>query len=329
MPLAWVPVTDAPQPARTGRIHELDAVRGFALCGIMLVNTWQHTVGRLGDAPRGTVDHVVENVLQGRFYPIFSVLFGVSLVLFLRSAGSRWILARRLIVLAAFGFAHTAINPGEVLLPYAVYGMAVLIPASFMPRLAVLLLGVVTTVWAANVGGGSLLIPGLFLLGMALIEYHPPRRAVPPVFLASAVLGAALTVLWAFRPVQPITAVYALAGVCSALAYATGLLLLLRTPLRAPLLSTLVPLGRTALTCYLSQTLVILAALPLLTADPTRLSVFALAAATVAAQAVLARWWLARFRYGPLEWVWRSLTWGRPVSNRIPPAPQGGSGRPG
>src|SRR5690606_13480865 len=149
------------------------------------------------------------------------------------------------------------------------------------------------------------------------------------LFLASAVLGAALTVLWAFRPVQPITAVYALAGVCSALAYATGLLLLLRTPLRAPLLSTLVPLGRTALTCYLSQTLVILAALPLLTADPTRLSVFALAAATVAAQAVLARWWLARFRYGPLEWVWRSLTWGRPVSNRIPPAPQGGSGRPG
>jgi uncharacterized protein len=22
-------------------------------------------------------------------------------------------------------------------------------------------------------------------------------------------------------------------------------------------------------------------------------------------------WWLAHFRYGPLEWVWRSLTYGR------------------
>ncbi len=28
------------------------------------------------------------------------------------------------------------------------------------------------------------------------------------------------------------------------------------------------------------------------------------------ADAVLSRWWLTRFRYGPLEWVWRSMTYG-------------------
>jgi uncharacterized protein len=27
--------------------------------------------------------------------------------------------------------------------------------------------------------------------------------------------------------------------------------------------------------------------------------------------AVLSRWWLSRFRFGPLEWLWRSVTYGR------------------
>jgi len=29
------------------------------------------------------------------------------------------------------------------------------------------------------------------------------------------------------------------------------------------------------------------------------------------AEAALSRWWLARHRYGPLEWVWRSVTYAR------------------
>ena len=32
--------------------------------------------------------------------------------------------------------------------------------------------------------------------------------------------------------------------------------------------------------------------------------------AVCAAQVVTSRWWLHRFRYGPLEWVWRMLTYG-------------------
>jgi uncharacterized protein len=30
-----------------------------------------------------------------------------------------------------------------------------------------------------------------------------------------------------------------------------------------------------------------------------------------ATQVVFSRWWIARFRYGPLEWVWRSMTFAR------------------
>jgi uncharacterized protein len=36
-----------------------------------------------------------------------------------------------------------------------------------------------------------------------------------------------------------------------------------------------------------------------------------LALALYAMQLGLSAWWLARFRYGPMEWVWRSATYGR------------------
>ena len=28
-------------------------------------------------------------------------------------------------------------------------------------------------------------------------------------------------------------------------------------------------------------------------------------------QVVFSHWWLARFRFGPAEWLWRSLTYGK------------------
>jgi uncharacterized protein len=33
-------------------------------------------------------------------------------------------------------------------------------------------------------------------------------------------------------------------------------------------------------------------------------------------EVALSRWWLSRFRFGPLEWVWRSLTYGKPQPMR-------------
>ncbi|MEV7006377.1 DUF418 domain-containing protein [Streptosporangium sp. NPDC051022] len=308
----------------TRRLHELDVLRGFAVCGIMLVNTWQHTRGHLRAPGRNAVDWAVENLLQGRFYPIFSFLFGLSFVLFLRSASGRTgrprlVLLRRLAVLGGVGLLHQTVNPGEVLLPYAIFGALVLLPASFLPRAGTLLLGAVVTLWGVREGGGVILIPGLFLLGMAMMEYEPPERLLPAVFLAGTALAVVLGYLWIralggdrllyFRGLYPA------AGLAAATAYCAGLLLLLRTRMREPLMAALSPLGRMALTNYLVSTLVILAALPLLTADPTRVSGVVLGVAVLAAQMVFSRIWLERFRYGPCEWAWRRLTWMERVPN--------------
>jgi uncharacterized protein len=38
-------------------------------------------------------------------------------------------------------------------------------------------------------------------------------------------------------------------------------------------------------------------------------------------QLLYSPWWMARFRFGPLEWLWRALTYRtRPPFRRLPPA---------
>jgi uncharacterized membrane protein YeiB len=40
-----------------------------------------------------------------------------------------------------------------------------------------------------------------------------------------------------------------------------------------------------------------------------------------AAQVAFSHWWLARFRYGPMEWLWRGFTYSQVPPLRIGDAP--------
>jgi uncharacterized protein len=278
-----------------------------------------------------------ETAFHQRFFPIFSFLFGLGFALFLRSAAHRsdephTVLLARLTFLIPIGAAHQLLQPGEFLLPYAVIGIAILLPATFLSREAVLALGVLAVAAALTLTtGGNLLIPGLFLLGLATAQYDVPdnldalTKWILAAFAATACVGAVLDA-WQWREdlVPYVSHVPATAGVVTATAYTTGLVLLLRTPLRHPISAVLNPLGRMALTNYLSATvLIVLADLALHMDRDTRYgTVFALAAAILAVQTVFSRHWLTRHRYGPAEWAWRSLTWWERVPNRtlsVPP----------
>lgn len=296
------------------RIRELDALRGFAVAGIMLVNTWQHVVGGVPREARTGVDWTIEAAFQSRFYPIFSLLFGIGFVLFLERAG-RWRLVPRLFWLFCIGLVQHTFYQGEVLTDYAFYGLAVLLPASFLSRgLPILILGAGAVAWAVSIGNGVLLIPGVFLIGMGLMDLRPPERLLWPGFAVSALASALLIGGWLTTGSWTAYLTAALAG---AAAYVTGLLLVLRARWSAPLSAVLEPLGRMALTNYVSGTAVIVLTAAPVAADLTRWSVVGVAAATVAAQALISRWWLSRYRYGPLEWLWRCLTWFRAVPNRL------------
>ncbi|MCP3140723.1 DUF418 domain-containing protein [Pyxidicoccus xibeiensis] len=86
-------------------------------------------------------------------------------------------------------------------------------------------------------------------------------------------------------------------------------------------LGVLEPVGRMALSMYLLQSVIsvclyngwglgLIGQLP-----PSR--VVAMALGIFAVQVVLSHWWLARFRFGPAEWLWRSLTYGRVQPMRL------------
>jgi len=99
----------------------------------------------------------------------------------------------------------------------------------------------------------------------------------------------------------------------------------LQSPVWSSRLALLAPAGRMALTNYLLQSLFctwlfyhyglgLFEQLPRFWQVPFVLSVFAL-------QVAFSRWWLRRFRFGPAEWLWRSLTYLRPQPMRELPMP--------
>jgi uncharacterized protein len=92
-----------------------------------------------------------------------------------------------------------------------------------------------------------------------------------------------------------------------------GFLSWYRTERGGRLLSVFAPYGRMALTNYVLQS--VLGTYLLFNwglgyfATFHNYQLFLLAIAIIALQIVFSRYWLNNFKYGPLEWLWRSLTY--------------------
>jgi uncharacterized protein len=124
------------------RLGHLDVLRGFALLGILLVNFQYFTrpvVAVMAGADPSLsgidrfVDQAVMALAEGKFFPLFSTLFGAGFVLIRERAAagggdaSRLYL-RRLLVLALFGAVHgSLVWAGDILLLYAVLGLTMLL----------------------------------------------------------------------------------------------------------------------------------------------------------------------------------------------------------
>lgn len=332
--------TAAALPAARPRIAALDVLRGLALCGILVPNFL--TVARLGQETDATAPATLANpsgwielLAHQRFFPIFSLLFGIGFTLFLDSAARRGaphprvLLLRRLLLLLPVGVAHAFVHPGEALSQYAVFGLLVLLPSSWLTRWLVAaggVAGVVAALWLFE--GGLPLVPGLFLVGSALVRYgvvermaRPTLRASGGAFLVCAVLAGA-AVPWHVGEIADTWSSHSsgVTGVLMAAAYVTGTLTLLATPARAALTAVLAPLGRTALTSYVTATFLMLAAgrvLDLPHADGYT-GLLSAALVILVVQWGFAVLWLRRHSQGPLEWLWRRGTWwGRPADGPV------------
>jgi uncharacterized protein len=105
------------------------------------------------------------------------------------------------------------------------------------------------------------------------------------------------------------------------LAYAALLLLAFQTRRGARLLAPLAATGRMALTTYLTQSVV---CTTLFYSYGFRLmgkvgytGMFVITVSLFAVQMAVSVWWLKRYRFGPVEWLWRRLTYGHAPSMRV------------
>ncbi|WP_432585204.1 DUF418 domain-containing protein [Streptomyces sp. HD1123-B1] len=162
------PPATAPPTAADSRIHDLDALRGFALVGILVVNATYfasafHGTGLPDPAFTSPLDTITGSLItvlfETKFYLLFSFLFGYSFTLQRRSAqrrGTRFTASflRRLAMLFVIGAAHAVLLfTGDILTTYALLGLVLLALGPLRPRTAVVtattLLALTATGYAA------------------------------------------------------------------------------------------------------------------------------------------------------------------------------------
>jgi uncharacterized protein len=145
-------------PVQTGeRETFMDVLRGFAILGIFIANlgsgfSWYdesaHATGPLllpGFDHKMTFLHHM--FIEGKFYSIFSLLFGWGIALQFKRADAKGINAlptvrRRLVFMLALGAFHLLLWPGDIVFFYALLGF-ILLPLRKLSNKAMLITGAI------------------------------------------------------------------------------------------------------------------------------------------------------------------------------------------
>lgn len=194
------------------------------------------------------------------------------------------------------------------------------------------MLGVRASMWATMLAAVLMVygwrVLGLFFVGMAAhkLGLLAPDARRRPVLLALVGLALAVglpievfTALVRLREptdtafVMRLEALHSVGSLCLALGYAATVLLL--PPAWIARLRPLGDVGRLALTNYLGQTVVCTTVFYAYGlgwfATLTRAQLFWFGVGLWVVQLALSGLWLRWFVIGPVEWAWRSLTWGK------------------
>ncbi len=391
------------------RYEFLDVLRGFSLVGIILANMILHSLYiNLPESTRAgmstaqadrVLDFLELVVIEGKFYTIFSVLFGVGFSILNTRAAAKGLVfhrffLRRAGVLALIGAVHAVfLWHDDILLFYALCGalllpftrasnrtiVAVAILATVAPALARLVRAIPpgsfsaprdlllqrfgftadarVAIWAGGTfvenvlvnvsswfgqldtvitSGMIFRIYGCFLLGLYLgrneihKNLHRHANAIRRLAVLGIAVGLPLNVLYA-RTFESQSWLHALNASVALLTLSTGYtaliaLLWMRANSRM-VTQTFAPVGRMALTNYVGQSVICMLIFRGIgfglggTIGPT--FYLPLGFAIYVAQLIASRLWLARFQFGPLEWLWRVATYGTRVPLAKVPAPTG------
>lgn len=362
--------------AAPARAVALDALRGIALFGVLVVNLltefrvsiFEQFLPPAEGVTESPLDHAIATVVRVGFeskaFIVFSLLFGVGLAAQQErsDAKSRHFpryVARRLSMLLAIGLGHMfLVWNGDILTLYAVLGVLAAMLLRFSTRVLVLLAFALFALHVAALSyyprafanleamtahvaaARRIYSNGSFaqVLAFRVQEVRPIAALLvwsAPRTLALFLLGASAWRSRFFVPGErrrPLLAIAALGlgigfscemtvneialtfgAIALALGYSAAVLVAFGQPQLARGLAVFAPLGRMALTSYLTQSLVLSAifygwGLGLFgRLDET--SALAIGIVLFVAQAVFSALWLRRYAFGPVEWLWRSFTY--------------------
>ncbi|GEN45682.1 DUF418 domain-containing protein [Alkalibacillus haloalkaliphilus] len=372
------------------RIQSIDAIRGFALLGILVVNVLafhspHFMYGGIDSFYQSATDSALLTFIgvlfQASFYPLFALLFGVGIYIMYErltekvNDQAKSVLRRRMFVLAAIGLAHGVfIWYGDILLTYSIVGLLTIWliqkPVRSLLKWAAWMLGSVTAFmtlmnyaardFLANyrdeeaIAQSFALYTGTYAdifdrnIADWLVMFNPLQvilmiLTILPMFLVGIVL---VKLGWVTNPKQHISNIrkwiwitliifivfkvgpylmgdpvwldyikQGIGGSFSSLFYFLILLVTFSYGRGMFIQSILAPVGKLSLTNYLLQSLIAFVFFYGVGFNfYGQLNIIDLMAYVVivySVQVVLSIWYLKVFQYGPFEWVYRTLTYGK------------------
>ncbi|MEO5775356.1 MAG: DUF418 domain-containing protein [Flavobacterium sp.] len=387
--------------AATSRSKILDILRGIALFGVFISNMGVFSgYVFMSSTQKTNLSTAASNVyydfihfafIDGKFYSLFSLLFGVGFAVFMTKSKGILTFYKRLVILIGIGLAHALlIWEGDILLLYALLGLLlplfskmsnkIIVTLSIFLILSPILLDVArelsdkkfypesfffkragiadeavgiktdadffTLVQKADYSGmRQLLVPGfyyrwgflcesnrfpkvfaLFLLGMMIgrnrwyenLEEKKPflirlRKWLFIIGFPTTLLFAYLNVFAEDVPKVIEATLYALSVIPMAFVYASTIVLIyIKNKTKLEVFSYV---GKMTLTNYILQS-----CSAYLFFYGTGFALFGktgsvffpiFAIGVYSIQIILSKIWLQYFEFGPLEWIWRQLTYGK------------------
>lgn len=274
-------------------------MRGLALFGILVVNAplffWPLQVELLGATPTPTVLDDAANTLlrfafEGKFFTIFSLLFGIGVALQLGRGHPPRLIMRRLLVLALFGAVHvTLFWWGDILLHYAILGVTLVLTRRWSPR---------RLVRAALV---LLMVPVVLQVGLAALGSLAATSGEGAAAFAEAAAES--------------DAAFAAQAETALSVYGGGDIAAAAALRWSDWPAALASVGRLALSTYLAQSLVMTTLAYAfgfgLYGSVSHAQALGLALVLFALQVPIAVLYTRRYRFGPAEWLWRAGRYGR------------------
>ena len=367
------------------RLISMDAMRGFAIFGIFMVNIqvmampfeWAMNP-HYSEGPDVWAWAVTRTLFESNFVAIFSMLFGAGLILQMESAARKGVAfvplyLRRLVVLMFMGLLHgTLLFLGDILLLYSVVGLVLflfrkleaktLLIVGAIPLLIALVgaflldgmgdwqnpddeiqaqlrvqtegtIAELLTRRAIGFGFWMILsslwfnwrVLSMLFLGAALFKlgFFEERRATwhKRAALLGLTLGLGMEALttWAAWEELPgltsrfLASLHEVSSLGLALGYMGGIALLVHSNTLSWLIRGVSAVGRASLSNYILQSVVANLLFTFIGlawfGERTRWELMGIVCVTYTAQIVISVIWLRFFRIGPLEWIWRSLTY--------------------